>query len=114
LTNSLKRDWASGEISAKKVQQYAMNAAADGAIGFDRLAAMGASGRDPSGIHKALLNIFGTPKGASAFDWINLPGKDGAHILQPFLMPHKFFSCMYAERRDMFMRHLRGVRWIEP
>ena len=29
-------------------------------------------------------------------------------ITQPFLMPHKFFSCLYRERPDFFYRHLRG------
>ena len=26
-----------------------------------------------------------------------------------FLMPHKFFSCLYQERPDFFYRHLQGV-----
>jgi hypothetical protein len=85
-----------------------MDAAAQGAHGLDDLSSAGAHGKNPSGIHRALLKIFGTPKGAPAFDWINLPGKDGSLICQPFLMPHKFFSCMYEHRREMFFRHLRG------
>jgi hypothetical protein len=108
LTASLKRDWAAGGISAKRVQQYAMDAAEQGAHSLDGLAAAGSHGRAPQHIHKALLRIFGTPKGAPPIDWINLPGKDGNLICQPFLMPHKFFSCLYEHRQRMFLRHLRG------
>ena len=89
LIASLKRDWASGEIAAKKVQEYAMGAAAQGADDLDKLASLGAHGRYQNNIQRDLLQVFGTPKGARALDWINIPGKNGKLMRQPFIMPHK-------------------------
>ena len=108
FTASLKRDWAAGEITAKRVQEYAMNAAAQGAHSLERLASLGASGKHIGNMHRDLLAVFGNPKGAPSIDWINLPGKDGATVCQPFLMPHRFFSCLYEQRHETFLRHLRG------
>ena len=107
LTDSLKRDWAAGHLTAKKVQEYALNALRQGAHSLDDIAATGAHGKAPQHIHRSLLKIFGTPKGAPEFDWVNIPGKNG-FICQPFLMPHKFFSSLYHHNRDVFYRHLRG------
>ena len=102
LINSLKRDWAAGQLPANKVQEYALGAARQGAHGLDALSAMGSHGDNPSVIHRALLRIFGNPKGAPSIDWINIPGKDGKLICQPFLMPHKFFASLYNERPEFF------------
>ena len=107
LTDSLKRDWAAGHLTARKVQQYALDALKQGAHSLGDIAATGAHGKAPQHIHRSLLKIFGTPKGAPEFDWVNIPGKNG-FICQPFLMPHKFFACLYEHNRDVFYRHLRG------
>ena len=45
LTESLKRDWASGEISAHRVQQYALDAQSQGAHGLDDIASTGSHGK---------------------------------------------------------------------
>ena len=95
-------------MSAKKVQELALGAAQQGAHSLETLAATGSQGKWSSNIHRDLLRIFGNPVGAPELDFINIPGKDGSIITQPFLMPHKFFASLYARRPDFFYRHLRG------
>jgi hypothetical protein len=108
FTDSLKRDWASGAMSAKKVQQLALDALGQGAHSLDSLAGAGTEGKYTQNVHRSLLKIFGHPVGAPDIDWINIPGKDGAIITQPFLMPHKFFASLYNSRPNFFYKHLRG------
>ena len=107
FTDALKQSWASGKTSAREVQHLAETAMRQGAVGLDRVASAGNFGANPSNCHRALVNAFGYPQGAPAFDFINIPGKNGL-ITQPFLMPHKFFASLYHERREIFMRHLCG------
>ena len=108
FTNALKRDWAAGELSAKKVQEYSLKTSRQGAIGMEQLSKMGTHGENPPNIHRDLLKLFGNPKGAPTIDWVNIVGKGGKEICQPFLMPHKFFASLFNERPDFFYRHLQG------
>ena len=64
-TQTLKRDWAAGKISAAKVQEYAEKSAAQGAQGLDAVAAAGTHGKHPSSVHRKLMSIFGNPKGGT-------------------------------------------------
>ena len=91
LRASLKRDWASGEISAKKVQEYSYGAEHDDASFVGDLSKLSTFGKESNHMHRDSLRLFGNPKGAPPMDWINIPGKDGSTLCQPFLMPHKFF-----------------------
>ena len=106
-TQTLKRDWAAGKISAAKVQEYAEKSAAQGAQGLDAVAAAGTHGKHPSSVHRKLMSIFGNPKGAPEIDWVEIPTKNG-RVAHPFLFPHKFLKAMYEERFPMFVQAFRG------
>lgn len=108
LRDSLRRDWGKGEISARKVQEYAMGAARAGAGGLDDLALAGTSGKNTQNIQRSLLGIFGRPQGAPPIDWVEIPVKGGRMVSHPFIFPHKFFRSMFLERFDLFTRHVVG------
>ena len=63
LTNSLKRDWAKGDLTARQVQEYAAGAEAQGAVGVGNVAAAGARGQHPQNIQRTLIKLFGQPRG---------------------------------------------------
>ena len=85
LVESLKRDWAKGVINAVQVQDYAAGAEAQGAIGVDPLSSAGAYGVHKSSIHRALINLFGRPRGAPAITYIEIPTKRGRKTPHPFI-----------------------------
>ena len=106
-TDTLKRDWAHGKLSAVKVQEYATQSAAQGARNLERLTAAGTSGANPNHMHRDILALFGKPRGAPDIDWVDIPTKNGREA-HPFLFPHKFFASLYKHRRQMFDRTVRG------
>ena len=106
-THTLKRDWARGRLSSVRVQEYAKDSAAQGARHLEGVAGTGSAGANPSHVHRDLLKLFGNPRGAPSIDWVDIPTKNGREA-HPFLFPHKFFASLYAERRDLFDRALRG------
>jgi hypothetical protein len=57
FVQSLKRDWAKGQLSARQIQEYATTARDQGAEGLDRLASVGTDGKYASNIHKQLLRM---------------------------------------------------------
>ena len=107
-TETLKRDWASGVLSAVKVQEYAAKSAMQGARHLDAISKTGTSGTHGSNVQRDLLKLFGRPVGAPEFDWFDAPTKSGRES-HPFLLPHKMFSALYDERRDLFNRAVRGT-----
>jgi hypothetical protein len=107
LTNSLRHDWAKGEISAKKVQEYAWGAEQQGAVGLKNLASAGTWGTNPQKVQRTLLRLFGQPAGAPEIDWFRIPTKTG-FALHPFLLPHKFFSSMFTNRYEDWIQYLQG------
>jgi hypothetical protein len=107
LVNSLRRDWAKGLLSAKKVQEYAWGAQFQGAEGLRDIAKAGTSGANPQNIQRSLINLFGQPLGAPPIDWYRIPMKVG-HVFHPFLLPHKFFQAIYKDRRGDWEHFLQG------
>ena len=95
ITRSLRRDWARGKLTSRQVQEYAEGAQQSGAIGLDKLARAGASGRHPANVQRALLTYFGRPKGAPKVEWVELPMKDGKRRAHLFLFPHSFLGCLF-------------------
>ena len=75
---------------------------------MERISAAGTHGRHAGSVHASLMRLFGRPKGAPEFDWVELPLKDGRREPHPFIMPHKFFSTLYKEKFSNFVRALRG------
>jgi hypothetical protein len=108
LTNSLKRDWAKGELNSRQVQEYAHGAHKQGACGADRLAKAGTFGKHASNIHRDLLAFFGHPTGAPEVDWFYITTANGKRTAHPFLLPHKFFSSLFVGRPALFREYISG------
>lgn len=96
LTNNLVRRWSVGKLSAKDVQDIAMDASRDGLDTMGPLAKMGASGQHPQNLFRAMQSVLGYPNGAPEMDWFELPTTAGPRTPHPFLLPHKFLSTYYA------------------
>ena len=109
LNNELKRDWALGKLSSAQVQKYAWSAMEQGAIGLKRLSAIGNSGRNPQNLLRALMHVFGHPRGAPPFGWIEIPTVHGTRTPHPFLYPHLLFKHLYAENRAAWETAVRGA-----
>ena len=108
LIRSLTRDWAKGEISSAKVQEYAWGAVQQGARAMADAAAIGNYGANPQNAFRALTVVFGTPQGAPAVQWIDIPTKHGKRTPHPFLLPHEFFSSFFSERPTQFSDAMAG------
>ena len=107
LNNSLRRQWAKGELTSRQVQELAFGAACQGADGLEGISTAGSSGARPQNIQRSLLSFFGRPSGGADFTWIRIPTRRGS-IVHPVFMPHLFFSRIYHERRDIFDEFIRG------
>lgn len=91
LTNNLVRRWSVGKLSAKDVQDIAMDASRDGLDTMGPLAKMGASGQHPQNLFRAMQSVLGYPNGAPEMDWFELPTTAGPRTPHPLLLPHNFF-----------------------
>jgi hypothetical protein len=91
------------------VQEYAFNAQAQGAHGLDGMAKAGSSGKHVSNIHKALVALFGRPKGAPELSWVNIPTASSPGKAHPFLFPQNFFSKLYQERHACWQKFVCGA-----
>ena len=94
FNNTLKRDWGKGDISSKRVQEYAMAASQQGAIGLDAVSMAGSSGKNPQNIQRSLLRRFGQPPGSPEISWFNIPTTRGV-VPHPFMLPHVWFHSLY-------------------
>ena len=108
LTKSLQKKWASGKLSAKEVQEFALSAMSQGAYGLENLAAIGNWGTNPQNMQRALIGVFGHPPGAPPFTLVEIPTKHGTRTPHPFLLPHLFFQHYYSEQRDKWVQAMRG------
>ena len=106
--NLLKR-WASGRLSAKAVQDIALDATLQGLPHADRIASAGAYGTRPSHIQNQLANMFGYPRGVPKVAWAMVPTKAGRVAHPFFFLPHEFFRSLYFEERETWIRSVRGV-----
>ena len=107
LLHSLKRDWSKGILSAKQVQEYAEGASRQGAVGMDGAARAGSHGKHAQNMHRSLVSLFGRPKGSPEFCWYQIPTSKGPK-LHPFMMPHLWFSALFAELPDKFADTMKG------
>lgn len=97
LLRSLKRDWALGKLTSNQVQEYALAASSQGAVGVEALGKAGNSGNNPQNIFRALKSILGLPKGAPSLYWAEIPTKAGPSTPHPFLLPHEFFRSFFLD-----------------
>ena len=89
-------------LSSVNVQEYAAGAASQGAEGIGKLSC-GAAQNAP----RALINVFGLPKGAPPTTWASIPMK-GGRCLHPFFLPHHWFQSLHASNRQMWVKIIRG------
>jgi hypothetical protein len=98
-----------GKLSAKDVQDIAMDAMIQGAPGMTQFAEMGASGKHGQNLFRAMQSVLGYPSGSPVMDWFEIPTKGGPRTPHPFLLPHKFFASYYAANdRDQFRKAIAG------
>ena len=52
-------------------------------------------------MHRDLMTLFGTLRGAPAFTWLRIPVRNGPDF-RPALLPHVFFSELFDYRRSLW------------
>ena len=80
LLSNLRRHWAEGSMSSVAVQELAHSAASQGAHDMEGAASAGHAGPQPKNLHRDLMTLFGTPRGAPAFTWLRIPMRNGPHF----------------------------------
>ena len=108
LNQYLKEQWAAGHLNTKQVQEVALRATQQGAIGVERLGSMGSDGRYANNLFRAVKSILGMPKGAPDFFWAEIPTRSGLKTPHPFLLPHQFFASFYKECRPHWSQTVCG------
>ena len=108
LNMTLKKRWASGELSSPAVQEIALSAMEQGAFGIDHLAKLGKAGSQPGNVFRDLCSALGMPLGAPAMQWVRLPLANRKSSLYPVLMPHRFFQQLYLEQGNTFHAAILG------
>ena len=94
LLPNLRRHWAERSMSSVTVQELAHSAASQGAHGH--------GSRQPKNLHRDLMTLFGTPRGAPAF----IPMRNGPDF-HPVLLPHVFFSELFERRSSLWEDSIR-------
>ena len=72
-------------------------------MGVEGAASAGQGGRQPKNLHRDLMTLFGTPRGAPAFTWLRIPMRNG-----PDFHPRVFFSELFEHRRSLVEESIRG------
>ena len=81
----LRRDWVNGELSSKELLEYVRAGKAQGAGGYDDLAAKG--GKALTNAARDVMKFVGMPKGCPEFSWYQVTTVRGTDY-HPFLCPH--------------------------
>ena len=110
LWEYLIKKWARGKLTATEMQQEAAAAQRQGAIGMDRLAAIGKHGQHPQNAFRMLKSVLGLPKGAPEFRWFEIPTVHGSKTLHPFLLPHDFFGKYHAAQFKKWVSTITGPK----
>jgi hypothetical protein len=109
LLRSLKRDWALGVISSQKVQEYAMGASTQGAVGMHGVASAGSFGKHSGNVFNSLVAAFGMPIGAPEFFWVEIPVQGESRPQpHPFILPHRLFATLFQHRNQIWESEIRG------
>ena len=104
LNTTMKKKWGKGRISAKDVAEVFDAADKQGAVGVPKLSSM----NNPQNLHRSLTSAFGHPEGAPEFFWAHIPLKSGKKSLHPFLLPHMWFSTLFAMLPSWWNSAIRG------
>ena len=75
LSDMMKRDWAAGKPSSKKVQEYAAGAAAEGntSSAIRALSKAAAGGACPQNAQRNVMRTLGQPVGSPDMFWVTIP-----------------------------------------
>ena len=103
FNQTMKQQWAKGELSSPQVQKISEGMMAQHGEGVDRMAAAGGSGKHPQNMQRALISCFGKPAGTPDMTYVRIPSTKGT-ILHPvffatFVVPVIVFIC--ASRVDI-------------
>ena len=109
FNRDLVKDWATGHLTSKQVQRYALHAMQQGADGLDNFARMGNFGENPQNVFRAMRTVLGLPKGAPKMDWYEIPITKSNRTPHPFLLPRRFFASFYVGRSSAdWAKHITG------
>ena len=103
LNANMRRSFASGELSATKIESIFRDAAAQGAQSTPKLS----SPAYPQNLQRSLMAAFGTPAGAPDIEFRMIPTTLGV-IAHPFLFPHRFFASLYASQSAFWTKSVSG------
>ena len=103
LNVNMKKSFASGELSAKKIESIFRDAASQGAHGTPTLS----SPNYPQNLQRSLVAAFGTPAGAPEIEWRLIPTALGI-IPHPFLLPHKFLASLFTSKPTFWTKTVSG------
>ena len=110
LMSNLRRHWTEGSISSVTVQELAHSAASQGAHGMDGAPSAGQGGRQPKNLHRYLMALFGTPRGAPAFTWLRIPMRNGPDLRTTSLAARVLLRTLRAPPFAVGREHQRTTR----
>ena len=103
LNKSLLRDWTLGILPSNRVEEYAMNAAAQGADGCEPFARVGGQEKLTGNMQRDIMKALGQPSGSCPFFWMDVPYAGRAQIVaHPFILTHELLASIYKDRQDLF------------
>jgi hypothetical protein len=108
LNEYLKEQWAKGSLNTGQVQQIALKATQQGAVGAERMGNIGTQGLYSNNLFRALKTILGMPAGAPDFHWAEIPLRGGGKEPHPFFLPHEFFASFLAGCKTKWMHAVHG------
>ena len=103
LNRNMRQSFATGELSAKKIESIFRDAAVQGATNTPQLS----SPAYPQNLQRSLVAAFGSPVGAPEIEFRMSPTTLGI-IPHPFLFPHRFFSSLHASQPAFWARSVSG------
>ena len=104
LTKQLRRDWARGTTSSKKVLETAHNAKHQGARDLDRIADKAEARTNAM---RDLRRAVGWPNKAPEMKWLEIPTSGGAENPHPVFFPIEMFEKL-AESDELFQKTMVG------
>jgi hypothetical protein len=108
LNYYLRDQWTRGELKTRQVQEIAMKAIDQKAENMEQFASIGNWGKNPKNFFRAMKHIVGWPSGTAQLKFIEIPTVKGPNTPHPVLWPHEWFKNMYRDRRELFVKRVRG------
>ena len=115
LTERLLKQWASGDLSSKQIQDFCAGVVVSGCTdpAVKAFSKLGAHGLQPSHMQRDLMHTLGAPLGTPRLTYVSIPvlDKSGKRIMANMLLmlPHFQFAKLYEERRSFFTKSILGM-----